>query len=86
LKACFNYQKDINTYVPFNSGAFLNVKFQDGLHLHEMNLNFVQDSISDSWLFSEESQDKIKIELYQTGEEIEYKNICFGDTVWIFHL
>ena len=54
--------------------------------MHEMNLNFVNNSVFDSWIFSEESQDKIKFELYQTAEEIEYKNICFGDSVWIFHL
>lgn len=51
-----------------------------------MNLNFVPNAVFDSWIFSEESSDKINIELYQTGEEIEYKNICFGDSVWIFHL
>lgn len=51
-----------------------------------MNLNFVANSAFDSWLFSEESQDKIKLELYKTSEEVEYKNICFGDAVWIFHL
>lgn len=33
-----------------------------------MNLNFVANSAFDSWLFSEESQDKIKLELYKTSE------------------
>ena len=24
--------------------------------------------------------------LYETAEEVNYKNICFGDAVWLFHL
>ena len=52
LKACFNYQKDINTYVPFSSAAFLNIKFQSGLVINEMNLNYAPNSIFDSWFFS----------------------------------
>ena len=31
LDSCFNYQKDINTYIPFNSAAFLNLKIYVGL-------------------------------------------------------
>ena len=29
--SCFNYQKDINTYIPFNSAAFINLKIYVGL-------------------------------------------------------
>ena len=35
-----------------------------------MNINFISNSMFDSWMFSEESQDKIRIELYETGEEV----------------
>jgi hypothetical protein len=72
--------------VPFNSAAFLNIKIQEGLQVRELNLRYIPNSIFDSWIFSEENQDKVRVELYQTAEEIEFKNICFGDYVWIFHL
>ncbi len=28
----------------------------------------------------------VSIGLYQTAQEIDYKSICYGDTVWMFHL
>lgn len=40
----------------------------------------------DSWTTSEEEKQQISIGLYQTGEEVEYKDIFYGDTIWIFHL
>lgn len=33
IKACFNYQKDVNTYIPFNSAAFLTAKLHEGLQV-----------------------------------------------------
>lgn len=86
LAASYNYQKDINTYIPFNSAAFLNVKIHEGLQIKEMNLTFSPLSIFDPWVFVEEGESKIQLGLYQPYEEIEYKSICFGDSVWIFHL
>jgi hypothetical protein len=40
LDSCFNYQKDINNYVPFNSAAFINLKIYVGLEIKDYYLNF----------------------------------------------
>ena len=51
-----------------------------------MNLVFSPMSIFDPWGFVEEGWSKIQLGLYQPCEENEYKSICYGDSVWIFHL
>lgn len=86
LDSCFNYQKDINTYIPFNSAAFINLKIYVGLEIKDYYLNFKKESIFDTWTTSEEEKQQISIGLYQSAEELEYKDICYGDAVWIFHL
>jgi hypothetical protein len=86
LEPCFNYQKDINVYIPFNSAAFLNIKIYEGLEIKDYYLNFKKESIFDTWTTSEEEKQQISIGLYQTGEEMDYKDIYYGDTVWVFHL
>lgn len=86
LESCFNYQKDINVYIPFNSAAFLNIKIYEGLEIKDYYLNFKKESIFDTWTTSEEEKQQISIGLFQTAEELEYKDIRYGDTVWIFHL
>ena len=86
LHACYNYQKDINTYIPFNSAAFLNMKINEGLEIRDLFLNYKKDSVFECWKIEEEEKVTIAVGLYQTAQEIEYKEICYGDTVWIFHL
>lgn len=49
LQPCFNYQKDINIYIPFGSAAFLNMKISEGLEMKELFLNFRKESVFDCW-------------------------------------
>jgi hypothetical protein len=54
LQACYNYQKDINTYIPFNSAAFLNMKISDGLDIKDLYINFKKESVFECWRVEEE--------------------------------
>lgn len=70
LQPCFNYQKDINTYIPFNSAAFLNMKISEGLEIKDLFLNYKKESVFECWKVAEEEKVTISIGLYQTAQEI----------------
>ena len=62
------------------------MKITAGIEVRELYLNLHKESTFEPWVTSEEERKPIRLGLYQTAEEYDYKNICFGDAVWIFHL